>query len=144
MWLDWSWIGSAYTLVTNLRAYGQAWIAGKHFHRDFVLHNWFRIKAAVAIGLATLHFHSRWAEWKPLVLRSKNIVYYFVGFYVLFNVFIIAMIWYPPDHQSAINSYVTPGVSTALIGFGILYWIVFAKVTPALGYQIENEEEGSF
>lgn len=62
----------------------------------------------------------------------------------MFNVFIIAMIWYPPDQQSAINSYVTPGVSTALIGFGILYWIVFAKVTPALGYQIENEEEGTF
>lgn len=54
------------------------------------------------------------------------------------------MIWYPPDHQPAINSYVTPGVSTGLIGFGILYWVVFAKVTPALGYQIEDEEEGKF
>lgn len=54
------------------------------------------------------------------------------------------MIWYPPEKQGAINSYVTPGVSTALIGFGILYWVVFAKVTPALGYQIEDEEEGKF
>lgn len=116
--------GSAYTLVTNLRAYGQAWIA-----------------AAVAIGLATLHLHSRWAEWKPLVLKTKSIVYCFVAFYVAFNIFIIVMIWYPPEKQGAINSYVTPGVSTALIGFGILYWVVFAKVTPALGYQIEDEEE---
>lgn len=54
------------------------------------------------------------------------------------------MIWYPPDKQAAINSYVTPGVSTGLIGFGILYWVVFAKATPALGYQIEDEEEGRF
>ena len=71
-------------------------------------------------------------------------VYCFVAFYVAFNIFIIVMIWYPPDKQAAINSYVTPGVSTGLIGFGILYWIVFAKATPALGYQIEDEEEGRF
>lgn len=69
-------------------------------------------------------------------------IYAFVAFYVLFNIFIIGMIWYPPDKQGAINSYVTPGVSTGLIIFGILYWVLFAKVTPALGYQIEDEEEG--
>ena len=100
-------------------------------------------KAAVAIGLATLHLHNRWAEWKPLVLKTRNMVYCFVAFYVMFNIFIIAMIWYPPDVQGSINSYVTPGVSTGLIGFGILYWVVFAKATPALGYQIEDEEEGT-
>ena len=60
----------------------------------------------------------------------------------MFNVFIITMIWYPPDKQPAINSYVTPGVSTALLVFGVLYWIVFAKISPALGYQIEDQEEG--
>ena len=61
----------------------------------------------------------------------------------MFNIFIITMIWYPPDVQPSINSYVTPGVSTGLIGFGILYWVIFAKATPALGYQIEDEEEGT-
>lgn len=79
-----------------------------------------------------------------MVLKTRNIVYGFVTFYVLFNVFIIAMIWYPPDKQGAINSYVTPGVSTGLIGAGVLYWVLFAKVTPGLGYQIEDEEEGTF
>lgn len=103
--------------------------------------NWY--PAAVAIGLATLHFHSRWAEWRPAVLRSMKVVYALVAFYILFNLFIIVMIWYPPDHQGSINSYVTPGVSTSIIGFGVLYWIVFAKASPALGYQIEDEEEGS-
>lgn len=103
--------------------------------------NW--CPAAVAIGLATLHFHSRWAEWRPAVLRSMKAVYALVAFYVLFNLFIIVMIWYPPDHQGSINSYVTPGVSTSIIGFGVLYWIVFAKASPSLGYQIEDEEEGS-
>ena len=78
------------------------------------------------------------------MLRTQKIVYGFVVFYVLFNIFIIGMIWYPPDKQGAVNSYVTPGVSTALIVFGIFYWVMFAKVTPALGYQIEDEEEGLF
>lgn len=54
------------------------------------------------------------------------------------------MIWYPPDKQPAINSYVTPGVSTSLLAFGVLYWIMFAKVSPALGYEIEDQEEGDF
>lgn len=98
--------------------------------------------AAVAIGLGTLHLHSRWSEWKPAVLRNMKIVYALVGFYVLFNLFIIVMIWYPPDHQGAVNSYVTPGVSTGIIGFGLFYWLIFAKASPALGYQIEDEEEG--
>lgn len=66
-----------------------------------------------------------------------------VIFYVMFNLFIIIMIWYPPVKQGSINSYVTPGVSTSIIGFGVLYWIVFAKASPALGYQIEDEEEGT-
>lgn len=98
--------------------------------------------AAVAIGLGTLHLHSRWSEWKPAVLRNMKVVYSLVGFYILFNLFIIVMIWYPPDHQGSINSYVTPGVSTGIIGFGVFYWIMFAKASPALGYQIEDEEEG--
>lgn len=73
-----------------------------------------------------------------------KVVYGLVGFYVMFNLFIIVMIWYPPEEQASINSYVTPGVSTGVVGFGVLYWIVFAKATPALGYQIEDEEEGTF
>lgn len=77
-----------------------------------------------------------------MVLRSLRVVHALVAFYILFNLFIIVMIWYPPEKQGAINSYITPGVSTGLIGFGVLYWLVFAKVTPALGYQIEDEEEG--
>ena len=76
------------------------------------------------------------------MLKSRNIVNVLVVFYVLFNIFIIAMIWYPPDKQGAINSLVTPGVSTGLIVVGCIYWVGFAKISPALGYQIENEEEG--
>jgi hypothetical protein len=72
-----------------------------------------------------------------------KVVYGLVLFYVMFNLFIIVMIWYPPKKQGSINSYVTPGVSTGILGFGVLYWIVFAKATPALGYQIEDEEEGT-
>lgn len=76
------------------------------------------------------------------MLRNLKVVYSLVGFYVIFNLFIIVMIWYPPDHQGTVNSYITPGVSTAIIGFGVFYWLMFAKASPALGYQIEDEEEG--
>lgn len=132
-----------------MRSYGQAWIAGKPFLTKS--YRWLQAnkltsqpcpKVAVAIGIATLHLHQRWADWRPAVLGTKRLVNTLAGFYVLFNVFIVVMIWYPPGKQGVINSYVTPGVSTGLIVFGIIYWIGFAKVTPLLGWEIDPTQIG--
>lgn len=131
-----------------MRSYGQAWIAGKPFSalsyklQVKKLTSQTHFKVAVAIGLATLHLHHRWAEWSPAVLGTKRLVNTLVVFYVLFNVFIVIMIWYPPDQQSVINTYITPGVSMGLIVFGIIYWIGFAKLTPLLGWKIDEVQIG--
>lgn len=129
-----------------MRSYGQAWIAGNTFSYLPALSKKLTSqphpKVAVAIGLATLHLHHRWAEWRPAVLGTKRLVNTLAGFYVIFNIFIIIMIWYPPKKQDIINSYITPGVSTGLIAFGIIYWIGFAKLTPRLGWKIDEAQIG--
>lgn len=132
-----------------MRSYGQAWIAGKPFSwlsfRSIILNkltSQLHSIVAVAIGLATLHLHHRWAEWRPAVLGTKRLVNTLAAFYVLFNIFIVIMIWYPPDTQGVINSYITPGVSTGLVVFGIFYWIGFAKISPLLGWKIDEVQIG--
>ncbi len=116
--------GEAYTLVGNLFVYGQAWVA-----------------AFIAIGLATLRYHNKYREWVPTIIKNFKLLYFLAGFYVLLNLFIIVLIWWPPDKQGVINSYITPGVSTSLLAFGVLYWFCFAKVLPTLGYEIDDEPE---
>lgn len=75
-------------------------------------------------------------------MGTRRLVNTLAGFYVLFNIFIVVMIWYPPDKQGVINSYITPGVSTGLVVFGIFYWIGFAKLTPILGWKIDEVQIG--
>ena len=36
---------------------------------------------------------------------------------------------------------VTPVVGTSVLGFGILYWFGFAKLLPALGYEIDSNPD---
>ena len=36
---------------------------------------------------------------------------------------------------------VTPVVATSVLGFGILYWFGFAKLLPALGYEIDSNPD---
>lgn len=141
--------GSAYILISNMRSYGQAWIAGKPFsshpYRSLSvskLTSQSHPIVAVAIGLATLHLHHRWAEWRPAVLGTRRLVNTLAAFYVIFNIFIVVMIWYPPAKQGVISSYITPGISTGLIVFGIIYWIGFAKLTPILGWKIDEVQIG--
>lgn len=69
--------------------------------------------------------------WKTL--------YALVAFYITSNVFIIVLIWWPS--VSVIPSYIGPTVSTGVLGFGVIYWFGFAKVLPALGYEIDSEPD---
>jgi amino acid transporter len=118
--------GEAYGLVGNLFVYGQAWVA-----------------VFIAIGLATLRYHNKYREWKPAVIKNFKLLYFLAAFYVVFNLFIIVLIWWPApaNLKLTISSYVTPGVSTCLLAFGVLYWFCFAKVLPVLGYEIDDEPE---
>jgi amino acid transporter len=116
--------GEAYTLVSNLFVYGQAWVS-----------------LFAAIGIIILKYHHKFREWTPAVIKNFPILYALAAFYVLLNLFIIVLLWWPPDQQGVISSYVTPGVSTALLGAGVVYWAIFAKVLPAVGYEIDDEPE---
>lgn len=92
----------------------------------------------VAIGLVTLRYHRNFLEWRPVVVGWKTL-YALVAFYITSNVFIIVLIWWPS--VSVIPSYIGPTVATGVLGFGVIYWFGFAKVLPALGYEIDSEPD---
>lgn len=43
--------------------------------------------------------------------------------------------------MSTIPSYIAPTVATGVLAFGAIYWVGFAKVLPALGYEIDSEPD---
>lgn len=92
----------------------------------------------VAIGLVTLRYHRNFLEWQPVVVGWKTL-YVLVGFYITSNIFIITLIWWPS--VSTIPSYIAPTVATGVLAFGVIYWVGFAKVLPALGYEIDSEPD---
>lgn len=64
-----------------------------------------------------------------------------IAIYVPLNLFIIVLTWWPPFAQTALPSYVTPGVATGIIVGGFIYWIVFAKFMPLLGFHIDSQPD---
>ena len=63
----------------------------------------------------------------------------FAGIFIILNTFIIVLIWWP--HKTTIPSYVAPVVATSVLGFGVIYWFGFAKLLPALGYEIDSNPD---
>lgn len=43
--------------------------------------------------------------------------------------------------MAIIPSYIAPTVATGVLTFGVIYWVGFAKVLPALGYEIDSEPD---
>lgn len=72
---------------------------------------------------------------------SWSVLLSIVSIYAPMNLFVIILTWWPPRTQPSIPSFVTPGVASSIIVFGFFYWIVFAKVLPALGYHIDSEPD---
>jgi amino acid transporter len=108
-----------YNLVTDLFVYGQTWM--------FIL-----------VSLAVFALRSQTSRaWKPALFRYPVLVT-IVAVFVPFNLFVLVLSWWPPNVEKDIPSYVTPGVATGIIAFGLLYWVVFAKVLPALGYEVSS------
>jgi len=93
----------------------------------------------VSFGLIALPFHEKFQEWRPSIVGIKKL-YALVALYVTLNVFVIVLIWWPAKTKH-INSYVTPAVGTAVLAFGVLYWVGFAGILPALGYHIDSEPD---
>ncbi|PWW76825.1 hypothetical protein C7212DRAFT_295386 [Tuber magnatum] len=112
----------AYNLVSVLFTYGHTWVG-----------------IFVSLGLITLPFHEKFSEWRPTIVSIKKL-YGLVALYITLNVFVIVLIWWPATTDQ-IRSYVAPSVGTSVLAFGVLYWVGFAKVLPALGYHIDSEPD---
>ncbi|CUS13314.1 unnamed protein product [Tuber aestivum] len=112
----------AYNLVSVLFTYGHTWIG-----------------IFVSLGLIALPLHDKFSEWRPAIVSIKKL-YGLVALYITLNVFIIILIWWPAKTEE-IRSYVAPSVGTSVLAFGVLYWVGFAKVLPALGYHIDSEPD---
>ncbi|CAZ86234.1 unnamed protein product [Tuber melanosporum] len=112
----------AYNLVSVLFTYGHTWIG-----------------IFVSLGLISLPFHEKFREWRPAVVSIRKL-YGLVALYITLNIFVIVLIWWP-DPNAKISSYVAPSVGTSVLGFGVLYWVGFAKILPALGYHIDSEPD---
>lgn len=116
--------GEAYTAVSNVFVYDQAWVS-----------------LFTVIGICILKYHHKFQGWIPAVIQNFKTLNILACLYVFFNLFIIVLLWWPPSKQGSINSYVTPGASTALLAAGVVYWFFLAKVLPLLGFKIDDEPQ---
>lgn len=72
---------------------------------------------------------------------SWRVMLTIICIYVPLNLFVIILTWWPPTEQGPITSWATPGVATGIIVIGIIYWVIFAKIMPALGFHIDSEPD---
>ncbi|KAI5802656.1 amino acid permease-domain-containing protein, partial [Pyronema domesticum] len=111
----------AYNLITDLFIYGQLWM--------FIV---------VSLGVLALHAQP-YRQWAPALFRWPILVTIIV-IYVPLNLFLVVLSWWPApkevEDRKDIPSIATPSVATGIICFGFLYWVGFAKVLPALGYEV--------
>ncbi|KAI5837444.1 amino acid permease-domain-containing protein [Morchella snyderi] len=84
----------------------------------------------VSIGLAVLAVGQ--LEWN-LIMVGRKTLYSLISFYILLNLFVIILMWWPPTEQVGIPSTAAPAVGTGVLGFGVLYWLVISKVMPTIG-----------
>jgi len=112
-----------YNLVTDLFVYGQTWMI-----------------IAVSLGVVALYYQPL-RGWKPQLFPFPVLVAV-IAVYVPAQLFVVILSWWPApeavERKKKIPSYVTPGVATGIIAFGIIYWAVFAKVLPAIGYEVSS------
>jgi amino acid transporter len=113
-----------YNLITDLFIYGQTWM--------FIF---------VSLGLVALKLQP-FRNWKP-ALFSWKVLLSIIAVYVPLNLFVVVLTWWPAPKglDLQIPSYVTPGVATGIMAFGVGYWVVFAKVLPALGYMVDSQPD---
>ncbi|KAL2270446.1 hypothetical protein VTJ83DRAFT_2630 [Remersonia thermophila] len=109
-----------YQFVTNVFIYSGNWI-----------------KVFLAVGLVYLNFapSERWAEQRT-TFRSSPLL---TIFWIISLLFVLAAPFIDNGFLKTVPFYVVPTLGTSLLGIGTAYWLVWAKVLPALGYHIQHE-----
>lgn len=103
----------AYNLLSVLWTYAHTWIG-----------------IFVSIGLAVLVIGQ--LEWSLIIVGRKTL-YSLISFYILLNLFVIILMWWPYTDPVRIPSMTAPAIGTGVLGFGVLYWMVISKVMPTVG-----------
>ncbi|KAK0645905.1 amino acid permease-domain-containing protein [Cercophora newfieldiana] len=113
-------ISVVYTFVTNVFIYTGNWI-----------------KLFLACGLIYLNFtpSERWAEQRT-TFRSSPLL---TIFWILSLLFVLGAPFIPNNRDAAIPHYVVPALGTSMLGIGTLYWVVWAKLLPLMGFHIQHE-----
>ena len=109
-----------YTFVTNIFIYSGNWI-----------------KLFLAIGLLYLNFASseRWAEQRT-TFRSSPLL---TLFWILGLLFSLSAPFVPNTLSGNVPFFVVPTLGTSMLAIGAVYWLIWAKVLPAFGFQIQHE-----
>lgn len=91
----------------------------------------------LAAGLVYLNFapSERWAEQRT-TFRSSPLL---TIFWLVSLLFVQATLFIRNDFLGSVPYYVVPTLGTSLLAIGTAYWVVWAKVLPAMGYSIQHE-----
>ncbi|KAK4123261.1 hypothetical protein N657DRAFT_672263 [Parathielavia appendiculata] len=84
---------------------------------------------------STLRPSERWAEQRTTFRNSPLLTI----FWIVSLLFVQAPPFIKNDFFEHVPFYVVPTLGTSLLVIGTAYWLVWAKVLPALGYQIQHE-----
>ncbi|KAL2164066.1 hypothetical protein VTH06DRAFT_3280 [Thermothelomyces fergusii] len=95
------------------------------------------IKLFLALGLVYLSFapSEKWAEQRKNFRSSPLLTI----FWIVALLFVQAAPFIENDFLQNVPYYVFPTLGTSLLVIGTVYWLVWAKVLPAFGYQIQHE-----
>ncbi|KAK0738572.1 amino acid permease-domain-containing protein [Schizothecium vesticola] len=113
-------ISTLYTFVTNVFIYTGNWI-----------------KLFLAVGLLYLNFtpSERWAEQRT-TFRSSPLL---TIFWIASLLFVLGAPFIKNNQLNAIPYWVVPTLGTSMLAIGVVYWLVWAKVLPLLGFHIQHE-----
>lgn len=113
-------ISTVYTFVTNVFIYTGNWI-----------------KLFLALGLLYLNFtpSERWAEQRT-TFRSSPLL---TMFWIASLLFVLGAPFINTSFQSVIPYYVVPTLGTSMLAIGVVYWLIWAKALPMLGFHIQHE-----
>lgn len=91
----------------------------------------------IGIGLLYLTFNSseNWREQRTTFRSYPPLTI----FWVISLLFVLAAPFIPNNLLSNIPFWVVPGIGSSMLAIGTVYWLVWAKLLPLLGFHIQHE-----
>jgi len=138
-------VSVVYTFVTNVFIYTGNWIKRESssssslfsFSSNQSMLIWDVSLVFLACGLLYLNFtpSERWAEQRTTFHSTPLLTI----FWILSLLFVLGAPFTPNNLIPAIPFYVVPALGTSMLGIGTVYWLIWAKLLPAMGFDIQHE-----